>query len=261
MGLRVKNKIALVTGGAKGLGKAISSLLAEEGATVFVTDMDEVAGAETVAKMKAEGYLAFFFRLNVALESDWKNVLSEVKEKYGRLDILVNNAGIAIFESVQDSSLENWRKLLSINLDGVFLGTKYAIELMKPQKSGSIVNLSSIEGIVGDPRLAAYNASKGGVKLFSMSAALDVAKSGIRVNTIHPGYIETDMVKQNCAESEPETKDFRETTKYRELASLHPVGRLGQPSDIAYGVLYLASDESKFVTGSQLVIDGGYTAQ
>lgn len=258
---RVQGKVALVTGGAKGLGKAISKLLAKEGADVFVTDMDEAAGRTTADSITKGGKKAFFYKHNVALEYDWKKVVDKIKTKYGRLDIAVNNAGVGISESVEQATLESWRKVLSINLDGVFLGTQHAIELMKPQKSGSIINLSSIEGLVGDPSLAAYNASKGGVKLFSMSAALHVAKDGIRVNTIHPGYIETEMVINGCKELEPETEDVRQTSMYQSLAKLHPVGHLGNPDDIAYGTLYLASDESKFVTGTQLVIDGGYTAQ
>jgi len=258
---RVAGKVALVTGGSRGIGKAISSLLAKEGATVFVTDIDEKAGNTLVQDLTAKNFAASFLRLNTADEANWKSVFEQVKAQHERLDILVNNAGIGVGKSVLDTSLELWRKTLNINLDGVFLGTKYAIELMKPNKSGSIINMSSIEGLVGDPNLCAYNASKGGTKLFTMSAALDVAKLGIRVNTVHPGYIETDMVKQLCIDSEPDQPDWRQTKVYQSLASKHPVGHLGQPEDIANGVLFLASDESKFVTGSQLVIDGGYTAQ
>lgn len=259
---RVENKIALVTGGSKGLGKAVAELLAEEGATVYVTDVDETEGVRTVDAMEQHGRDVYFLRHNTADEGDWKRVFEEIRDRYGRLDIMVNNAGIGVFQSVESASLEDWRKLLSVNLDGVFLGTRYAIELMKAQgRGGSIINLSSIEGLVGDPNLAAYCASKGGVRLFSKSAALDVAKLGIRVNTVHPGYIETPMVLNACKALEPHCEDARQTEAYQRLVGQHPVGHLGEPADIAYGVLYLASDESKFVTGSELVIDGGYTAQ
>ena len=177
-------------------------------------------------------------------------------DAFGQLDIVVNNAGVALGANVEDTTLDDWRKLMSINLDGVFLGTKCAIAAMKDH-GGSIINLSSIEGLIGDPNLAAYNASKGGVRIFTKSAALHCAKAGykIRVNSVHPGYIWTPMVEGYVgASADPEA------TKAA-LAALHPLGHIGEPDDIAYGVLYLASDESKFVTGAELVIDGGYTAQ
>lgn len=168
---------------------------------------------------------------------------------------MVNNAGIALGKTVEDTTLAEWRKVQEINLDGVFLGTKYGIEALRKSGGGSIVNLSSIEGLVGDPGLAAYNASKGGVRIFTKSAALHCAQAGygIRINSVHPGYIWTPMVA-GLADSE-------QTEKYQRLVSLHPIGHLGEADDIAYGILYLASDESKFMTGSELVIDGGYTAQ
>lgn len=177
--------------------------------------------------------------------------------RFRRLDVLVNNAGVALAGDVEHTTLEKWRWLMGINLDGVFLGTRSAIGAMKAARSGSIINLSSIEGLVGDPNLAAYNASKGGVRLFTKSAALYCAKAGynIRVNSIHPGYIWTPMV-ESYAQTTGNAEAARKT-----LESLHPVGHIGEPNDIAYGVLYVASDESKFVTGAELVIDGGYTAQ
>jgi NAD(P)-dependent dehydrogenase (short-subunit alcohol dehydrogenase family) len=176
--------------------------------------------------------------------------------RFGRLDIAVNNAGVALAGDVEHASLEQWRWLMSINLDGVFLGAKHAIAAMK-RTGGSIINISSIEGIIGDANLAAYNASKGGVRIFTKSAALYCAKAGykIRVNSIHPGYIWTPMVEQ-LLQTQPDPEAAKAY-----IAGLHPAGRLGEPDDIAYGVLYLASDESKFVTGAELVIDGGYTAQ
>jgi Dehydrogenases with different specificities (related to short-chain alcohol dehydrogenases) len=184
-------------------------------------------------------------------------VIHETLARFRRLDVVVNNAGVALAKNVEYTTLQEWRWLLSINLDGVFLGTRFGIVAMREARSGSIINLSSIEGLVGDANLAAYNASKGGVRLFTKSAALHCARSGynIRVNSVHPGYVLTPMV-EGYAESSGDAEAARKA-----LVALHPLGRLGEPDEIAYGVLYLASDESKFVTGSELVIDGGYTAQ
>ncbi|NHO33776.1 glucose 1-dehydrogenase [Acetobacter fallax] len=254
---RVSGKTALVTGAALGIGKATAQLLAREGARVVVSDMKVAEGQATVAEIKAAGGEAIFTELNVTREEDWQRVIAEVLQVYGQLDITVNNAGIAYTGTVESTSLADWRRVQSINLDGVFLGTKYAVEAMKPHKRGSIINLSSIEGLIGDPTLAAYNASKGGVRIFTKSAALHCAKSGynIRVNSVHPGYIWTPMVQGLTGG----TAD--QVAARQKLVDLHPIGHLGEPDDIAYGILFLASDESKFMTGSELVIDGGYTAQ
>lgn len=251
---RVAGKVAIVSGAANGIGKATAQLLAKEGAKVVIGDLKEEDGQKAVAEIKAAGGEAVFVKLNVTDETAWKAAIEQTLKLYGRLDIAVNNAGIAYSGSVESTSLEDWRRVQSINLDGVFLGTQVAIEAMKKSGGGSIVNLSSIEGLVGDPTLAAYNASKGGVRLFTKSAALHCAKSGykIRVNSVHPGYIWTPMVAGLTKE---------DAAARQKLVDLHPIGHLGEPNDIAYGILYLASDESKFVTGSELVIDGGYTAQ
>lgn len=252
---RVAGKVALVTGAALGLGKATAEMLAREGAKVVVTDVNVDEGKKTAEGICANGGVAIFVRQDASSEEDWKAAIQATLDTYGRLDVLVNNAGIGFLGSVEETTLEAWRKTQSVNLDGVFLGTKYGIEAMRKSGGGSIINLSSIEGLIGDPDLAAYNASKGGVRIFSKSAALHCArqKYGIRINTVHPAYIWTPMV-----EAVTQGKD---TEKYKALVDLHPIGHLGEPDDIAYGVLYLASDESKFVTGSELVIDGGYTAQ
>ncbi|ASC06292.1 dehydrogenase [Acetobacter pasteurianus] len=251
---RVAGKVAIVSGAANGIGKATAQLLAKEGAKVVIGDLKEEDGQKAVAEIKAAGGEAAFVKLNVTDEVAWKAAIEQTLKLYGRLDIAVNNAGIAYSGSVESTSLEDWRRVQSINLDGVFLGTQVAIEAMKKSGGGSIVNLSSIEGLIGDPMLAAYNASKGGVRLFTKSAALHCAKSGykIRVNSVHPGYIWTPMVAGLTKE---------DAAARQKLVDLHPIGHLGEPNDIAYGILYLASDESKFVTGSELVIDGGYTAQ
>lgn len=254
---RVSGKVALVTGAALGIGRATALLLAREGARVVVADMKEKEGQATVAEIESAGGEALFVSLNVTVEADWEKAMAATLSRFGRLDIAVNNAGILYSGSVETTTLADWRRVQSVNLDGVFLGTRYAVEAMKPHGGGSIINLSSIEGLIGDPTLAAYNASKGGVRLFTKSAALHCARSGykIRVNSIHPGYIWTPMVQGFTAET-PDQVAARQ-----KLIDLHPLGHLGEPDDIAYGIVFLASDESKFMTGSELVIDGGYTAQ
>lgn len=255
---RVKNKVAIVTGGASGLGKSSAILLAREGAKIVVTDLDEENGNKVAQQIKNDGGEAFFIKQDVSKEDQWKMVMDTTLTTYGKLHILANAAGIGVGGTVEEVTLADWKKLLSINLDGCFLGTQYAIKAMRETgEGGSIINFSSIEGLVGDPNLPAYNASKGGVTIFTKSAALHCAKQGykIRVNSIHPAYIWTPMV-ENLLKAQG---NLEEGKKY--LESLHPVGHLGEPDDIGYGVVYLASDEAKFMTGSELVIDGGYTAQ
>ncbi|MEK6480298.1 SDR family oxidoreductase [Catalinimonas sp. 4WD22] len=255
---RVHNKVALVTGGASGLGRSSAILLAREGAKVVVSDLDEAQGHEVVKQIQEEGGDAIFIKQDVASENSWKDLMKAISNTYGKLHIVANSAGIGVGGNVEEVSLEDWKRLIAINLDGVFLGTKYGIQAMREHgEGGSIINFSSIEGIVGDPNLPAYNASKGGVTLFTKSAALHCAKAGyrIRINSIHPGYIWTPMVENYLKKQ----GSVEEGKKY--LDSLHPLGHVGEPDDIGYGVVYLASDESKFVTGSELVIDGGYTAQ
>jgi NAD(P)-dependent dehydrogenase (short-subunit alcohol dehydrogenase family) len=253
---RVRGKIALVTGAGLGLGRAAALMLAREGARVIVTDIKEREGAAVADEIVAAGGEAMFMVHDVASSEAWRRVIAAAISRFGGLDILVNNAGVALAANVEDTTDEQWRWLLSINLDAVFYGTREAIGAMKV-RGGSIINLSSIEGLIGDPNLAAYNASKGGVRIFTKSAALHCAKAGyhIRVNSIHPGYIWTPMVEGYLnAQADP-------TAAKTAIEALHPIGHLGEPDDIAYGVVYLASDESKFVTGAELVIDGGYTAQ
>ncbi|KQW72779.1 glucose 1-dehydrogenase [Methylibium sp. Root1272] len=255
---RVDNKVALVTGGAKGIGRASALMLAREGARVVLTDVDEAQGGAVAKEIERAGGKALFLVQDVTDEGRWVEVVDRARSHFGSLNIVVNNAGIGTAGSAEDETLEAWRRLMSVNLDGVFLGTKHAIRAMKGEAgAGSIINISSIEGIVADPKLAAYNASKGGVRIFSKSAALHCAQAGyrIRVNTIHPGYIWTPMV-EGYLTSLGDVEGGRQV-----ISKMHPIGRMGEPDDIAYGVLYLASDESAFVTGSELVIDGGYTAQ
>jgi NAD(P)-dependent dehydrogenase (short-subunit alcohol dehydrogenase family) len=251
---RVKGKVAIVTGGAGGLGKAHASLLAKEGAKVVVTDMDEAQGKRVADEINKQGGEAIFIKHDVSKEIEWSRVIGETLERFGKLDILVNNAGVNVWKKIEDTSLDEWRWLMSINLDGVFLGTKYAMGAMKKSGGGSIINISSAAGIIGTLDTSAYHASKGGVRIFTKAAALECSKAGydynIRVNSVHPGVIKTPMVEGLLNDEE----------KRKAALSWHPIGHFGEPEDIAYGVLYLASDESKFITGAELVIDGGWTA-
>jgi len=254
---RVEGKVALVSGAATGIGEAIVHLLASEGAQVVVADIDETRGTEVAAGVGKSSNEAIFVPLDVTNEESWKHCIETAETQFGCLNILVNNAGIAIVESVDEMSLKDWRAVMAVNIDGVFLGTKHAVPAMRRIGGGSIVNISSILGLTGLEKLSAYCASKGAVRLFSKAIALECARdgSGIRVNSIHPGYIHTAMMEDTCR------RDYGDIpTGLAELGKLHPIGRVGEPEEIAAGVLYLASDESKFVTGSELAIDGGYSA-
>jgi len=254
---RLDNKVAVVTGGARGIGKATCKVLAAEGASVAVTDIISEEGEQVVAEIKENGGTADFWHLDTTRESEVQTVIDEAAEKFGGLHVLVNNAGIAgTNEATENIAVEDWNNVMDVNVNGVFLCTKHAIPHMKKAGGGSIVNLSSIYGIISAPDLPAYHASKGAVRLMTKTDALLYAKEKIRVNSVHPGYIWTPLVEDLAKNSEEGVDAFRS-----ELASRHPVGHVGEPEDIAYGVLYLASDESKFVTGSELLIDGGYTAQ
>ena len=255
---RVKEKVAIVTGGARGIGKSTCKVLAAEGAKTAVTDIIEDEGEEVAEEIRQNGGEAEFWHLDTADESAVSNVFQQVKDRFGTLDILVNNAGISGTNApTHEISEADWQKVIDINVKGVFLCTKHAVPYMMEQSGGgSIINLSSIYGIISAPDLPAYHASKGAVRLMSKTDALLYAKEGIRVNSVHPGYIWTPLVEELASRSDQGVDAFREN-----LAQKHPVGRVGEPEDIAYGILYLASDEAKFVTGSELVIDGGYTAR
>lgn len=252
---RVQGKVALVTGAGLGLGRATSLLLGKEGAKLVVTDIDEKLAAQTAEAIAAAGGDALPLRHDVSNPDDWPAVMAAVEKKFGRLDALVNNAGIAIAKTIEDTTLAEWRRTMAVNLDGVFLGCQAGIGLMK-KTGGSIVNLSSIDGIIGEADLAAYCASKGGVRTLTKAVAVHCAeqKYGIRCNSIHPGYIWT-------PQTENYLRDLGRLEEERAKAlSRHPIGFLGEPNDIAWMVLYLASDESKFVTGAEMVVDGGYLA-
>jgi NAD(P)-dependent dehydrogenase (short-subunit alcohol dehydrogenase family) len=254
---RMAGKVAVVTGGARGIGKATCKVLAAEGARVAVTDIVDAEWRQVVADIRRQGGTAEGWHLDTSSEPEVKQVLEAVCEKFGGLHVLVNNAGIAgTDEATHEIALEDWQKVLDVNVNGVFLCTKHAVPHFRRAGGGAIINLSSIYGIIGAPDLPAYHASKGAVRLMTKTDALLYARDGIRINSVHPGYIWTPLVEDLAERSGKGVEAFR-----ADLASRHPLGRVGDPDDIAYGILYLASDESGFVTGSELVIDGGYTAQ
>lgn len=249
---RVDGKIALVTGAGKGIGRAAATLLAEEGARVAVTDIDEEAGTSTVDHIRESGGEAAFFEHDVASEDDWERVVAATQDTFGMPDVLVNNAGIYRIEPIDEIEVEDWQELMDINVTGVFLGMKHCTPLMREQGSGSVINLSSVAGLIGLSGHSCYGASKGAVRTMTKDAAIELAETGVRVNSIHPAYIDTQMADYG-AETQGATKE--------ELDAMHPIGHMGEPEDVAYAVVYLASDESKFMTGSELVLDGGLTAQ
>jgi 3(or 17)beta-hydroxysteroid dehydrogenase len=248
---RVADKVVLVTGAGSGIGRATAKLLAAEGAAVIVSDIDRPGGLETVQQIGAK---ARFEEHDTAREADWKRIVDGILEREGRLDGLVNNAGIAgpFPATFETETVEQWQRMLSVNVQGVFLGCKYGVPAMKQSGGGSIVNTSSLAAFLGTPALSAYGASKGAVRQFTKTVAMDCARKGykIRCNSVHPGIIMTPMGQGIL----PNDK-----ARERALRTI-PIGEFGAPEDIAYGILYLISDESRFVTGSELVIDGGMNA-
>lgn len=249
---RVAGKVALITGAASGLGAESARRLAREGASLVLTDMAAEAGAAVADEI---GPQALFIAHDVTDEAGWADVVRTARERFGRIDVLVNSAGVASEGGpLLEISYASWRRILSINLDGTFLGMRAVAPSMVETGGGSIINLSSILGKVGLPGAPAYCASKGGVLLLTKSTALELAPLGVRVNSVHPGFIETPMVANvlHAAENGNEVRDL--------LISRHALGRLGVPREIADGIVFLASDESSFMTGAELVIDGGYTA-
>ena len=254
---RVEGKVAIVTGGALGIGRAVCLELAKEGAKVAVTDIADDEGKKVVDEIQGFGGTAKYWHIDTASEDDVSSAFSDIEKEFGSIDVLVNNAGIAgVNKPTHEITKEEWDKVINVNVSGVFYCTKHAIPAMKKAGAGSIINLSSIYGMIGAADLPPYHASKGAVRLMSKNDALIYAKDKIRVNSVHPGFIWTPLVEQLGKESEEGVDAFR-----KQLDSLHPIGHVGESEDIAYGVLYLASDESKFVTGTELGIDGGYTAQ
>ena len=247
--MRLKGKVALISGSARGIGRDIAMLMAQEGAKIAIGDIME-EGLSTAREINKAGGDAIFSLLDVTQEGDWKRAVESTVDKFGKLDVLVNNAGIFQMASVEDTSADLWRRTMDVNVTGVFLGTRSVIPEMRRCGGGSIVNISSIGGLTGAPKMSAYQASKGAVRIFTKATAIECARDLIRANSVHPGPIETDMLSPVL-----EDPDF-----FGDGFSLVPLGRLGKPRDIAFGVLYLASDESSYVTGSELVIDGGMMA-
>ena len=253
---RVKGKVALVTGGASGLGKSTAELLVAEGARVAVTDIDEAAGRAVVDRVNASSAAsAIFLRHDVTDEDQWTSVLRDVTESFGGLHILVNNAGISLTRNVEELELEEWRRVHAVDLDSVFLGCKHAIKDIAVSGGGSIVNISSIAGIIAGHNMAAYNSAKAAVRHLSKSVALHCARKGynIRCNSVHPAFVDTPILDEY-------RERFGAEEALRKLGRQVPLGRVGLPVEVAYGILYLASDESTFTTGSELIIDGGISA-
>ena len=234
------------------MGAAEARLFAGEGARVAFGDILEDEGRRLEAEINETGGEALFVRLDVASESDWRQAISATVARFGKLDILVNNAGVVVWGTLEDTTDQDWNLVMDVNVKGVFLGTKTAIPEMRKAGGGSIVNISSVSGNVGQESIQpVYNASKGAVRIFTKSVAIQYAKDGIRVNSVHPGSVKTPMIESRLAGPE----------RYEQSLSRIPLGRIGSPEDVAYAVLYMASDESSYVTGSELVIDGGFLAQ
>ena len=256
---RVAGKVAVVTGAASGIGRACAELLAAEGARVVLTDLQDEKGLEVARGIGGD---AVFLHHDVIDEDAWAGLIAGIKARVGRLDILVNNAGIAIGGPITEFSLADWRRQQAVNVDGVFLGTKHSLPLMRQTGGGSIINISSVAGLKGSGNLAGYCATKGAVRLFTKAVAMECAsaRDGVRVNSVHPGIIETpiwDGILNAPPPPGDNTGPARPTSVDDVAALAAPLGVKGLPADIAAGVLYLASDESRYVTGTELVIDGG----
>jgi len=253
---RFRDKIVLVTGASTGIGLVTAEQFATEGALVVATDI-EVESLEANAKRLAEkGLRVETSRLDVTSESEWRTVIDEVLCRHGRLDVLVNNAGTSVLASLEDTTAEQWRSIMSVNLDGTFLGTRAAIRAMA-ESGGAIVNVASIAANVAEPLLAAYGSSKGGVRQLTKAAAVECARNGygIRVNSVHPGFTDTPMVHGFLESLGPEAGNFA-----RSVVQGIPLGRLARPGEVARPILFLASDDASYVTGSELIVDGGYLA-
>jgi NAD(P)-dependent dehydrogenase (short-subunit alcohol dehydrogenase family) len=250
--MRLTGKVALISGGARGMGAAEAAMFCGEGASVVIGDVLDAEGKAIESEIGGKGGRIVYIHLDVTSEADWQAAVDLAVSRFGKLDVLVNNAGIGAHGRVEDTSAEAWDRVMAINAKGVFLGTKAVIPAMRRAGGGSIINISSQLGLVGSDHTSPhYSASKGAVRLLTKTTALQYAREGIRVNSVHPGPIETPMTA--ARRSDPAVKAM--------MVSRIPLGRYGQANEVAYGVVYLASDEASFVTGSELVIDGGWTAQ
>ncbi len=249
--MRLQGKVALISGAARGMGEAEARLFALEGASVVLGDVLVQEGRRAASEIAAAGAEAVFVKLDVTGETDWESAVGESVTRFGRLDVLVNNAGVYLRGPVHETSLEGWDRVMDVNAKGAFLGTRAAIPAMKESGGGSIVNIASFNALVGTTTSAAYNASKAALRLLTKSTAVQYAEDGIRANAIHPGPTDTAMFLTG----------FPDEEAIEQRRALVPLGRIGTPEDVAYGALFLASDESSYMTGSDLVIDGGWTAQ
>jgi NAD(P)-dependent dehydrogenase (short-subunit alcohol dehydrogenase family) len=251
---RLRNKVTIITGAASGIGGATAKLFADEDAHVYLCDIQDDMGEGLTSEIVQSGGKANYIHLDVRDEQEWIKVLNKIAKIHGRIDVLVNNAGIGgapLHLKIEDYPVDQWNETIAINATGVFLGTKHVARFMKKTGGGSIINMSSVYGLVGTTRGASYTASKGAVRIFTKAAAVQYSKDNIRVNSIHPGFIDTPQAAKLLSDQEVR----------QELINQTPVGRLGTVDDIKYGILYLASDESGYMTGSEFVIDGGITAR
>ena len=247
---RLEDKVAIVTGGASGIGKATAKLLGSHGAKVIIADLNEQQATNVIKEITDSGNIAEFQKLDISDEANWINVIAFAKATFGRLDILVSVAGVSLLKPLVETTSEEFDFVVKINLKGAFLGMKHVVGLMQENGSGSIINISSSLGIVGAPNQSVYTATKGGIRLLTKTAAIEFAAFNVRVNSVHPGFTETDMTKDLIANEEVKKMVLGPTL----------LRRPAQPEEIANGILFLASDESSYMTGSELVIDGGYTA-
>jgi NAD(P)-dependent dehydrogenase (short-subunit alcohol dehydrogenase family) len=244
---RVKNKTVLITGGATGIGRAAAKAFLEEGAKVAITDIDKEKGQKTADELSKDGKVKFYYH-DVSQEGDWKKVLKQVQSDFGPINVLVNNAGIYIIAPIAETTMDQYDKLMAINVKGVFLGMKYLAPHMAENGGGSIINMSSVAGLKGVAGHALYGASKGAVRIMNKDVAAEYAKQQVRVNSVHPGYIDTGMADYGAEKNE---------TSKEQLGKMHPMGHMGVPEDVANAIVFLASDESKFMTGAEMAIDGG----
>ena len=250
--MRLEGKVAIITGGARGQGATEAKMFASEGAKVVIGDIRDELGMQVEAEIRELGGEAVYLHLDVTSEDDWQRAVDTAEQRFGKVDVLVNNAAIVLRKDIEETTSDDWDTIMDINAKGVFLGTKAVIPAMRRSGGGSIINISSISGLVsiGPP---AYIATKGAVRLFTKSTAIQYASENIRANSIHPGSVDTDMRREGMGDQTPEEIQAR--------VDNIPLGRVGTTEDISYGALFLASDESSFMTGSELVIDGGYTAK
>lgn len=252
---RLAGKVCIVTGGASGIGEATSRIFAAEGARLIIVDIQVDKGETLAAELAKAGASVVFQRCDMAIHAEVKGLIEFSEKRFGRLDVLVNNAAVESPKAEVDTTEEEYDHIMDVNVKGVFLSTKYAVPLMKKNGGGSIINISSAYGLIGSIGFGAYHASKGAVRLFTKSTAVTHARDGIRANSIHPGAVDTPLLREAINKND-DPKRFEKT-----VAESQPIGRLGRPEEIAYGCLFFASDESKFCIGSELSIDGGMVAQ